>query len=967
MSVVWCLRFVTWFSLFIPFSLLASPTVIDSTPQLRVEVGMHTSQIRRVIYHAAKQQLITCSDDKTVRVWQLPAMELVNVIRVPIQQGHEGQLFALALSPDGKTLAVAGWTGWEWEQNASVYLLDIETGDMKDRLSGFSNVINALLWLPNGQQLLVGMQGNSGLQLLNVKTHQRLAEDRDYSDDISDIDMHGERILVTSLDGSLHQYTLQLNLINKTRFAKREKPITAKYSPEGEYVAVAFHERPHVKILSSQTLHELSAVHSVALSELQGLTSLAWSGDKKWLYASGESISEVNNTVLQWSVDQLFKGISQNAKAFHPTKQRISELLALPDSTVIFLSEEPAIGRMSEQGKVLLRHEAESIRFRNHQLDISEDGAEIRFVDEKESKAHTFSVLSRQEIALNQPSQALWSRRAESIHFRMNDWLSTSTPLLNGIPVALEDYERIRTFAFSHDQQYVVLGTEWSLRYLDRQANESWHVAIPAVAYAVNVSRNGRFVIAALSDGTIRWYLTQTGREVLAYFPHANQEDWICWMPDGVYNASLYGDQYIGWLINRTLDRRPDFFRAVQFERALYQPNTIQQRFVNWIQDASQDISLRNTAGNQILSLAPPVIKVQLQAIEEHEGNPQARFLVTAERRAFPIKQLVAYLNDIPMTPYAIRQVNSNDQNYVEREFILPLSNGRNSIRIESATEKSIGVGEYILQGGSLASEPKKGNLYILAIGANAFPNLPKKDYLSYAAQDAISFAEQLSAKSASQYNQVYVKTLSDNLGEKPKRANILAALTWLAQSQPEDTVVLFLASHGMTDSGGNYVFLPRDVTQEDIHTLYSTAEQTSRVDSSLLSWEVFFNALQNASGKRLLVVDTCHAKTIEGTFSSYALAKRSAASRYTLLVSSKEQENSQEYPAKQHGLFTYALLEAMAPDSDLDRNQSISIKEWFTASAGTVQRLHNRLVGSQTPQMVVPKTMEPLAIIPVQ
>ena len=84
-------------------------------PILRVETGMHTTLIRRVVVDAARNRLITASDDKTIRVWQMPEARLVNVLRVPIDSGHEGQLFGLAVSPDGQTVAAGGWTGWDWK------------------------------------------------------------------------------------------------------------------------------------------------------------------------------------------------------------------------------------------------------------------------------------------------------------------------------------------------------------------------------------------------------------------------------------------------------------------------------------------------------------------------------------------------------------------------------------------------------------------------------------------------------------------------------------------------------------------------------------------------------------------------------------------------------------------------------------------------------------------------------------
>ena len=80
-----------------------TPREPTQEPLLRVETGMHTTLIRRVVVDAPRNRLISASDDKTIRVWQMPEARLVSVLRVPIDHGHEGQIFGLAVSPDGKT------------------------------------------------------------------------------------------------------------------------------------------------------------------------------------------------------------------------------------------------------------------------------------------------------------------------------------------------------------------------------------------------------------------------------------------------------------------------------------------------------------------------------------------------------------------------------------------------------------------------------------------------------------------------------------------------------------------------------------------------------------------------------------------------------------------------------------------------------------------------------------------------
>ena len=72
---------------------------------LRIETGMHNDTIRRIGLDRERRSLVTGSDDKTVRVWNLKDGTLVKTLRPPIGSGNEGRIYAVAISPDGKTVA----------------------------------------------------------------------------------------------------------------------------------------------------------------------------------------------------------------------------------------------------------------------------------------------------------------------------------------------------------------------------------------------------------------------------------------------------------------------------------------------------------------------------------------------------------------------------------------------------------------------------------------------------------------------------------------------------------------------------------------------------------------------------------------------------------------------------------------------------------------------------------------------
>lgn len=78
---------------------------------LKIETGGHTNRIRGLVFSPEGDRLYSGSDDKTIRVWDIESQSVVETIRGHIWEGEGGQIYALAISPDGQMLAAAGNMG----------------------------------------------------------------------------------------------------------------------------------------------------------------------------------------------------------------------------------------------------------------------------------------------------------------------------------------------------------------------------------------------------------------------------------------------------------------------------------------------------------------------------------------------------------------------------------------------------------------------------------------------------------------------------------------------------------------------------------------------------------------------------------------------------------------------------------------------------------------------------------------
>src|SRR4030042_1374156 len=133
------------------FTLLFTSRVHSSgilnDPLLRMEMGMHSVWITSIGIDVQNQFIVTGSQDKTVRVWELSTGKLIRVFRPPIGEGPNGMIFAVAVSPDGKTIACGGMTKSESATSFSFYLFDRESGKLVRGIGGHLYVIGGLVYL----------------------------------------------------------------------------------------------------------------------------------------------------------------------------------------------------------------------------------------------------------------------------------------------------------------------------------------------------------------------------------------------------------------------------------------------------------------------------------------------------------------------------------------------------------------------------------------------------------------------------------------------------------------------------------------------------------------------------------------------------------------------------------------------------------------------------------------------------
>src|SRR5271165_6816715 len=135
----------------------AKPKLAEDAPIPMLDTGGHMALITGIAFTPDGKQLVSVSYDKTIRVWDLATGKTVRIMRGDAEPGNVGQLFALALSPDGKWVAAGRWTHQECAGRCGeIRLYDFASGKLAALLKGHGNTVLALAFSPNGQHLISG-------------------------------------------------------------------------------------------------------------------------------------------------------------------------------------------------------------------------------------------------------------------------------------------------------------------------------------------------------------------------------------------------------------------------------------------------------------------------------------------------------------------------------------------------------------------------------------------------------------------------------------------------------------------------------------------------------------------------------------------------------------------------------------------------------------------------------------------
>jgi hypothetical protein len=433
---------------------------------------------------------------------------------------------------------------------------------------------------------------------------------------------------------------------------------------------------------------------------------------------------------------------------------------------------------------------------------------------------------------------------------------------------------------------------------------------------AVAPSPDGRYLLSGSRDRVVRvWDLSEQAnrvRPVLSLFFAGN--DWIAWTPEGYYAASPGGEQLMGWQVNNGPDQLASFHPAARFRNTFYRPDVIKLLLAAGSLQTALEQADRERGQRaervEVAQVLPPRVTL-LSPTRSGETLTQPRLEVRARAEStgnHPVTRLRLLLDGRPVKDYPVTPPRTGT---VSATWTIDVPPGTHRLAVQASSAVSQGLSDeveltYRAAGSSI--QPA-GNLYVLAVGINAYPG---KLRLDAAVPDARAIERVFKAKSQGLYKGVQTKLLLDR---QATRQGILDGLDWLkVRARPGDVAVVFYAGHGVTRPAEGFHLVPVDANLRDL----------ARTG---VSGDTLRERLGSLPSTTVLLLDACYA----GAFDARKKKKRSLPGAADELVRSfvydeglvvlcgagQDREATEE---QGQGYFTKAVVEGMSGKAGRDR-----------------------------------------------
>jgi WD40 repeat protein len=226
--------------------------VWDVQGKLLATISGHAGGVNSVNFSPDGSKIVTASEDKTARVWDVQGKLLATI------SGHERGVMSANFSPDGSKIVTAS-------EDRTARVWDVQ-GKLLRTMSGHSGSVMSANFSPNGSKIVTASEDRTmrvwdlqGNLLRTMSGHTDRVMSANFSPD-------GRKIVTASFDKTARVWNLQGNLL-RTISAHAGSVRSANFSPDGSKIVTAsFDKTARVWNLQGNLLATISGHSSYATS-----------------------------------------------------------------------------------------------------------------------------------------------------------------------------------------------------------------------------------------------------------------------------------------------------------------------------------------------------------------------------------------------------------------------------------------------------------------------------------------------------------------------------------------------------------------------------------------------------------------------------------------------------------------------------------------------------------------------------